>query len=388
MYAPDPATHSHCTLGGMLGNNSCGIHSLLAAKHGRGLRTADNTHELDVLTYRGVRLRVGATPPAMLQRKVVRRRPLRRNIQPAKRLRGKYAKVIRDRFPQLPRRVSGYNLDAPLPENGFHVARSLVGSESTLVTILEATMNLVPNPAARSLLVLGYPDVYAAANDIMEILPLMPTGLEGMDHLLFKWTQEGRQRGGPALLPAGQGFLLVEFGGDSKEDSDQQARRCMEILRREGKPPEMKLFDDPTRRRDGLEGPGKRPGLDGLGAGPARYLAGLGGLGRAAGEGRRVPARAPARCSTSTTITLRCTGISARAASTAASASTCTRPKGSRRFRAFMDEAADLVVSLGGSLSGEHGDGQARGSICCPRCWAGADAGLPRVQGDLGPGRR
>ena len=114
------------------------------------------------------------------------------------------------------------------------------------MTILEATMNLVPNPAARSLLVLGYPDVYAAANDIMDILPLMPTGLEGMDHLLFKWTQK---RGGKeedlALMPAGQGFLLVEFGGDSKEDSDQQARRCMEILRKKGKPPEMKLFDDP-----------------------------------------------------------------------------------------------------------------------------------------------
>lgn len=67
-FAPDPSTHNHCTLGGMLGNDSCGAHSLLGAKHGRGLRVADNTHELEVLTYDGVRMRVGETSPEELER--------------------------------------------------------------------------------------------------------------------------------------------------------------------------------------------------------------------------------------------------------------------------------------------------------------------------------
>ena len=113
------------------------------------------------------------------------------------------------------------------------------------MTILEATLDLVPNPAARSLLVLGYPDVYSAADDISAILPLKPTGLEGMDHLLFEWTKlKGGKEADLALMPEGKGFLLVEFGGDSKEDSDHQARDCMEVLRKKRNPPNMHLFDN------------------------------------------------------------------------------------------------------------------------------------------------
>ena len=151
----------------------------------------------------------------------------------------------------MPRRVSGYNLDALLPENGFHVARALVGSESTLVTILEATLNLVPNPTARSLLVLGYPDVYTAADHVMDILPFKPTALEGMDHLLFQFEQDkGDKDANLALLPPGKGFLLVEFGGDSKEDSDDQARRCMEMLKKQRNPPSHETVRRPGRGED------------------------------------------------------------------------------------------------------------------------------------------
>src|SRR6478672_11784838 len=140
-FAPDPSTHNHCTLGGMLGNDSCGSHSLLGAKYGRGLRVADNTHELEILTYDGVRMRVGETSPDELERIIAaggRRGEIYARL---KALRDRYADEIRAGFPQLGRRVSGYNLDELLPEKNFNLARALVGTESTCVTILEATLN-------------------------------------------------------------------------------------------------------------------------------------------------------------------------------------------------------------------------------------------------------
>ena len=171
-FGPDPATHRHCTIGGMLGNNSCGSHSLISAKHGLGLRTSDNTLELEVLTYDGLRFRVGSTSEAELE-SVIHAGGRRGEIYAQmKALRDRYADVIRRRYPKLPRRVSGYNLDELLPENNFNVARALVGSEGTLVMILEATMLLVPKPKARSMLVLGYPDVFTSGDHVMDILPL------------------------------------------------------------------------------------------------------------------------------------------------------------------------------------------------------------------------
>src|SRR5207253_878928 len=136
-FGPDPATHSHCTLGGMIGNNSCGTHSVMAG------RTSDNVDELEILTYRGQRLRVskGDVTDDLIHSKV-------------KNLSERYASLIRSRFPDIPRRVSGYNLPELLPESGFHVARSLVGSECTCVLVLGATVRLVHNPPARALLVL------------------------------------------------------------------------------------------------------------------------------------------------------------------------------------------------------------------------------------------
>ncbi|HZP27761.1 MAG TPA: FAD-binding oxidoreductase, partial [Acidimicrobiia bacterium] len=174
-FGPDPATHNHCTLGGMIGNNSCGVHSVMAGK------TIDNVEALEVLTYDGLRLRVGRTSDAELERIVAeggRRGEIYRRLRD---LRDKYANLIRERFPDIPRRVSGYALEQLLPENGFHVARALVGSESTCVTVLEATLRLVHSPPARSLLILGYPDVYHAADHLREVLDHGPIALEGLD---------------------------------------------------------------------------------------------------------------------------------------------------------------------------------------------------------------
>src|SRR5213079_1184543 len=155
-FPPDPSTHTHNTLGGMIGNNSCGVHSVMGGK------TVDNVEELEVLTYDGLRLRAGRTSEQELEYIISEGGRRGEIYQRLKALRDKYAHLIRARYPDIPRRISGYNLNYLLPENGFDVAKALVGSECTCVMVLEATVRLVPNPAARSLLVLGYEDVYSA----------------------------------------------------------------------------------------------------------------------------------------------------------------------------------------------------------------------------------
>ena len=238
-FGPDPATHNHCTLGGMIGNNSCGVHSVMAG------RTADNVEELEVLTYDGLRLRLGPTSEEELARIVAaggRRGEIYARLRD---LRDRYAELIRARFPDIPRRVSGYGLDWLLPEKGFHVARALVGSESTCVTVLEATLRLVPWPRARSLLVLGYPDVYRAADHLMEVLEHRPIGLEGVDLELTEFaTMMGLHPDRIKLLPEGHGWLFVEFGGETKDEADGRAHGLMAALKRAGGAPAMKLFDD------------------------------------------------------------------------------------------------------------------------------------------------
>ena len=149
-WGPDPSTHSRCTLGGMIGNNSCGTHSLLAGK------TVDNIHELDILLYDGTRMTVGRTSDEEL-RSIIQQGGRRGEIYAGLlKIRNQYADLIRARFPNIPRRVSGYNLDQLLPENGFNVAGALVGTEGTCVVVLEAKARLIPSPQHRSLIGLGY----------------------------------------------------------------------------------------------------------------------------------------------------------------------------------------------------------------------------------------
>src|SRR5213082_1472237 len=141
----------------MLGNNSCGRHSVQSEFHGSGPRMADNLVELEVLTYRGERLRIArggqGVPEGIAER--------------LRQLAEAHADEIRSRYPQIPRRVSGYNLDELLPEKGFEVARSLVGTESTCVTVLEATLELIPKPPCVSLLAVAYPDKFKTADHVM-----------------------------------------------------------------------------------------------------------------------------------------------------------------------------------------------------------------------------
>ena len=217
-YAPDPATHSRCTLGGMIGNNSCGVHGLLGGK------VADNVESLDIVLYDGTRMTVGRTSPEQLE-SLIRTGGREGAIYAGlARIRDRYANLVREKFPRIPRRVSGYNLDELLDENGFHIARALVGSEGTCATVVSATLNLTASPPFRVLTVLGFADAFVAADAVPLALQHGPIGLEGFDHLLVEFMR----RKGLALseldrLPAGVGFLLVEMGAWSAEEAQAKA---------------------------------------------------------------------------------------------------------------------------------------------------------------------
>jgi FAD/FMN-containing dehydrogenase/Fe-S oxidoreductase len=356
-FAPDTSTHEYATFGGMLGNNSCGTHSVMAG------RTADNTHELDVVLYDGTRMRVGETPPQELERIIQgggRRGEIYRRLRD---LSDRYAGLIRDRYPDIPRRVSGYNLDELLPERGFNVARALVGSEGTLASILEATVRLVPSPPCRSLVVCGYPDVFHAADHVPEILDCRPTGLEGLDDVLIDDMRALHTHVEDLdLLPDGKGWLLVEFGGDTTEECDEKARECMKHLAKESDAPNMELYDVQAResklwdvRESGLGAtafvPGEADhweGWEDAAVPPDRLGSYLRGF-------RDLLGRYDYRTSMYGHFGDGC--VHCRIDFDLFSA------EGIRKWRAFLDEAADLVLAHGGSLSGEHGDGQSRGEL-------------------------
>lgn len=362
-FGPDPATHNHCTIGGMLGNNSCGVHSVMSSFYGYGARTSDNTESLVIVTYDGVKMEVGATSDEQYNSIISKGGPQADIYRKLKAFTQKYAGLIREKFPDIPRRVSGYNLPELLPENGFNVARALVGSESTCVTILEATMKLVTTPAKRTLLVLGYPDIYHAGYDVPEILKFKPIGLEGIDDLLIGFMRKkGLNENDIPLLPDGKGWLMVEFGGDSKEQADQKARQMMDELNKKDHPPSMRLFDDPKEelqlweiRESGLGAtawvPGEpmgAPGWEDSAVEPSQvgdYLKDLRALFDKYGYNPSLYGHFGQGC-------IHCR-IQFDLFTT----------EGITAYKNFTVEAAKLVVKYGGSLSGEHGDGQARGDL-------------------------
>lgn len=201
----------------MIGNNSCGPHSVMAG------RTADNIVELEVLGYDGERMRLGATGDGELAHIIAaggRRGEIYRRLRE---LRDRHAGEIRRCYPDIPRLVSGYNLAALLPEHGFHIARALVGSEGTCAMVLEAVVQLVHSPPHRVLVMLGYPDVFSAGDHVPEVMRHGPIATEGMDdRLIGDMRAVGLNPGHAALLPAGGGWLLVEFGGNDRDDASRR----------------------------------------------------------------------------------------------------------------------------------------------------------------------
>ena len=355
-FAPDPATHSRCTLGGMIGNNSCGVHALMGGK------TVDNIEALDILLYDGTRMTVGKTSEAELAAIIAaggRRGEIYAGL---KRLRDTYATLVRKRFPDIPRRVSGYNLDELLPENGFHVARALVGSEGTCVTILEATCELKPSPQYRRLIALGFSDAYIAADHVPVVLEHKPIGLEGFDgHLVDCMLIKNLNVDDVQLLPAGRGFLLCEFGADSSEEADRMAEGLIDASRRFDQSPTIAIYsaEEAARvwrvRESGLGAsvftPGIESGWEGwedsavppvsLGA----YLRELFALIHSYGYQSPMYGHFGQGC-----VHLRISFD-------------LKTEKGIHAYRHFIEEAADIVLKYGGSFSGEHGDGQARAAL-------------------------
>jgi FAD/FMN-containing dehydrogenase/Fe-S oxidoreductase len=361
-FGPDPATHAYCTVGGMIGNNSCGVHSVMAEFYGPGPRTSDNIEALEILTYRGARARIGATSDATLRDSGAGHQPGAELLHRLKVFRDQYAPVIRRDFPVLPRRVSGYNLPALLPENGFHVAQAIVGSESTLAMVLEATVQLIQARPHRVLVVVGFTDIFSAADRVPEVRSFRPVGLEGLDSKLADdLRRSGLDAGNLRLLPDGRGWLLVEFGGDSPEEAARQAR----VFAHEFRNPSvvsMATFDtaeDQNKlweiRESGLAATarvrGRKqtwPGWEDAAVPPERfgdYLRAFDGLLSKHEYDADLYGHFGQGC-------LHCR-IDFDLQSTA----------GIARFRRFVEEAADLVHLYGGSLSGEHGDGQARGAL-------------------------
>ncbi|HSK43598.1 MAG TPA: FAD-binding and (Fe-S)-binding domain-containing protein, partial [Candidatus Binatia bacterium] len=356
-FGPDPSTHEYCNLGGMIGNNSCGVHSVMAG------RTVDNVLELDILTYDGERMRVGPTSDAEFEQ-IVRAGGRRGEIYSRLRaLRDQYADLIRTRYPNIPRRVSGYSLDELLPQRGFNVAKSLVGAEGTCVITLAAKVRLVDWPKKRTTVVLGYKDVYSAADNVPEVCKSKPIGLEGMDDVLISnMKKKGLHPKSIAMLPEGKGWLLCEFGGETKDESNAKARALMEQLSRQPDPPNMKLFIDEQEtllvwkaRESGLGATSQVPGepeawegWEDAAVSPEKlgeYLRGL----------HRLLAKYGYHCALYGHFGDACVHMRIDF--------DLVTENGIKDFRAFVEEAADMVVAMGGSLSGEHGDGQARGEL-------------------------
>lgn len=330
-FGPDPSTHSRCTLGGMIGNNSCGSHSVAWGT------TADGVRELEVVTARGGRLRLGqgwAGAPDGLRALVD----------------GELAR-LRTGFPELPRRISGYALDALLPENGADVARSFCGSEGTLGVLTEAVVRLVEAPRARVLAVLGYADEGTAAEAAAGLLPFGPLTVEGMAADLVP-------PDAVAGLPRGGAWLFVETGGGSEGEARARAQavvRAADVL-------DARIVRDPAgqralwRIREDASGTATRmpdgteawPGWEDCAVPPAR-------LGAYLRDFRVLLTDHGLRGTPYGHFGDGC--IHVRVDFDLLTAA------GIARFRRFSEELAELVVSHGGSLSGEHGDGQARAEL-------------------------
>lgn len=379
-FGPDPSTHNHNCLGGMLGNNSCGVHSIMAG------RTVDNVRSLRVITYGGLELTVGPTSAEELERLIAaggRRGEIYAGL---KRLSERYAESVRDNTPAIPRRVSGFNLDELLPEKGFNVARALVGSEGTCVIILEAELELVPSPPARVLLVLGYADVATAADHVSEILAAGPIGLEGMDHkLLHEMAQKDMHPEAREMLPEGGSWLFVEFGGVDKAEARSKAFALLQQIATEP------VVDDPEQATITLAARGEAPAMVMLANDEDRENilktreAGLGATARSpqlgdtwpGWEDAAVPPEQLGDYLREFRQLLHKHGYDAALYGHFGDGCIHCRinfdlsnPGGIANWKAFMQEAADLVVRYGGSLSGEHGDGQVRAQL------------LPRMYGE------
>lgn len=333
-FGPDPSTSTRATLGGMIGNNACGPHAVAFG------RTADNVVSLDAVDGIGRRFAAG--------RKGVGAVPGLEELVNAN------LALIRQEFGRFSRQVSGYSLEHLLPELGGDLAKLLVGSEGTLATILEATVRLVDVPPVRLTAAFGYEDMPAAADAVVGILPHRPQAVEGLDARLV--ARVAGATGPVPDLPAGAGWLFVEVGGDTEDE----ARAALAALASDAGASAWRHVEDPKEaarlwaiRADGAGLSGRTPDNDEAWPGwedaavpPERlgaYLRDFDALMERHGVVGQPFGHFGDGC-----IHVRL-GIPMQ--------------ESGEPLRQFMVDAAALVASHGGSLSGEHGDGRARSEL-------------------------
>ena len=339
-FGPDPSTHTRCTIGGMVGNNACGSRAL-----GYG-RTADNVERLKVALADGSTVVLGEGSPA----------PGHETLTALLALVDEHLALVRTEFGQFGRQVSGYSLEHLLPERGRRFDRFLVGSEGTLGVVLEATVRLVEDAPFRALTVLGYSDMFDAADAVPLLLPgddrpdLGLAALEGLDHRITDLVA------GAPELPAGAGWLFAEVTGSTE---DETRARAAAVAAAAGVP--HRVVTDPAEQAALW-----RIREDGAGL-AARSLS------RPAHSGWEDAAVPPAKLGgylRDFDALLREHALDGVPYGHFGDGCVHVRidfeladGDGRRRFRAFTEAGADLVASYGGSMSGEHGDGRARSEL-------------------------
>ena len=351
-FGPDPATHDHNTLGGMIGNDSCGVHSV---KWGR---TIDNVERLVALTYDGLQLELGPTP--RLDRatdEIGRRGDIYRALVA---LRDRYGSLVEERFPKIPRLVSGFEgLAFLLPDTDFNVARAVTGTEGTCVIVLEAEVQLVPRPQCKALGLLSFDDVYQAADAVPALLEQDLDAVEGFDGRMYDAIKRSKAVSGVAAFPEGRGFLIVEAGGDSLEQAEATVRRKVEKARTGAR---TAFVSDPRQQQRIWEAREAALGVTAFVPGGPEHWPGW--------EDSAVPPdklgdylRALDRMLAEHGYTAALYGHFGDGVTHGRIDFDFHSEAGLTNYRQFMREAAKLVHRFGGSLSGEHGDGQARAEL-------------------------
>jgi FAD/FMN-containing dehydrogenase/Fe-S oxidoreductase len=337
-FGPDPSTHTRCTVGGMIGNNACGSRALAYG------RTADNVVGLDLVTMAGEQLTVGrgATPASA-------------TLDDLRALVGANLATIRTEFGRFGRQVSGYSLEHLLPENGFDVATFMAGTEGTLATMTSATVRLVEDPPVRQILVLGYASMAEAADDVPLLLPFGPTACEGLDSRIVEVYRS--HRGSVPDLPRGQGWLFVEISGEHVgEVADTVARAS-----RAASAVDHRVVTDGGEQavlwRIREEGAGLATRTL-----PGKALSGW--------EDAAVPPEKLGTYLRELDALLKDRGLDGVPYGHFGDGCVHIRidfpldaEGGHDVFRRFLVDAATQVAVLGGSLSGEHGDGRARSEL-------------------------
>ncbi len=358
-FGPAPSTHNRCNIGGMFGNNACGMPAEYAG------RMEENVYEVEVLLHDGMRMRVGSTTPAQLE-DIIRRGGREGEIYAKlKQIRDTYGARVRERFPDIPRRVSGYNLNQLLEENGFNVARALIGTEGTCVHVLELTLRLVPNPKHTALALIGFEDIATVGDHVPICNAHYPHAVEGMDETLFQHMHEKGQNPHEQeeLFPAGHAWMIALFGADTKEEAEAKAEALVEDLKRQSDDvrrarvvsDQHKMDEIFKIREAGLGVNAKIPNQPEFYPGWEDSAVAPEYLGKYLREFQQKMQQYEYMASIYGHFGQGCVHCRINF--------DLFTKDGIEKYRKFVHEMAHIVVKYEGSVSGEHGDGQVRAEL-------------------------